>query len=159
MSNRRDFTKLAAFAALGAGAQALLARPAMAQDAAVTAEQATAWLAAYGKAWETKDSALVLTLFTPDANYRDSAFVDPMVGAEAIKTYWDTVTAGQKDISFQSELWAVTGNVAIAHWAAQFTAVPGDTPAKLDGVFHLTFADVSGGIPVASQLLEWWFYA
>ncbi len=157
MTNRRLFTQLAATGALGLAAGALLPQRAFARGAGVTAEQATAWLAAYGKAWEERSSDQIVTIFTPDAVYREAAFADPFVGHDAIRAYWDGAVAAQSDIEFTSELWAVTENVAIAHWATTFNA--GGAPAKLDGVFHLTFADTSGDLPIASQLLEWWFFA
>lgn len=154
MTTRRHLTQLIGAMSLALPFAALAGTRSMAAEG-LTADAAKAWLDAYGKAWETKDSALVLTLFTPDAIYHDSAFEPEMKGADAIKSYWDTVTATQEDIAFQSELWAVVDDVAIAHWSAQFTA--GGQQARLDGVFHLKFVSSEAGL-VCAHLREWWFY-
>jgi ketosteroid isomerase-like protein len=150
MKTRRE--ALAAGAVLGAAA--LMSAKAQAASASgLTKAQAEAWLRAYGAAWTGKDADAVVKVFTPGATYRDHAFQPPFVGRQAIHDYWAKTVADQSDIRFTSTVWAVEGNVVIAHWTAAFGAGPAKTPAKLDGVFRLTF---DGGL--CSELLEWWFF-
>ena len=111
-----------------------------------------AWLTAYGTAWETKDAAAVVEIFTDAATYQETPYADPFRGREAISDYWSTVTADQDDIDFESSVIAVSGNTGIAQWSARFRSISGDVPVELNGVFVLEFAD-SGEV---SSLREWW---
>lgn len=77
----------------------------------------------YGRAWTTQDSALILTIFTPDASYHERVFKDPMVGHAAIKKYWDEkVCVGQADIKFKlvNLCWDAEKSTATAEWEATF---------------------------------------
>lgn len=156
MTSRRDFNTMGAAATLGL--TALAAGRASAQtDEPLTVEQAQAWLGAYKVAWESKDSDLLVSLFTPNGIYHDNPFKPAMVGHDAIRAYWDTTTVAQSGIAFTSEVWAVAGDVAFAHWAAEFTAE--GAPVRLDGAFHLTLIPAADGPPIASHLREWYVMA
>lgn len=147
MTTRREALAVGAATLLAAGgAQA-------AAPGGVTKAQVEAWLRAYGAAWTGRNADAVVKIFTPNATYRDHAFQPAYVGSKAIHGYWAKTTADQSDIAFASTVWSVEGNVAIAHWTAAFKAGPKKTPAKLDGVFRLTF---QGG--QVSELREWWFF-
>jgi ketosteroid isomerase-like protein len=166
MANRRDFNLLVATTALFG--PVVLARTAVAADLmcgvegstanSLTKSQVEAWLAAYGTAWVEKDSAKVLALFTPDGHYHDNAFEPVMVGHDAIRTYWETVTADQKDIKFESTVWSLSDTTAMVHWKAEFTSQSQNKLARLDGIFRLTFQPPTSGQLQCSELLEWWFF-
>lgn len=86
----------------------------------MTKEQATKLIAIYGKAWETRDPELIVTIFTEDATYNDPKEPEN-IGREAIRQYWVTKVIGeQEDIKFDlRHLW-VDGDTVIAEWHATF---------------------------------------
>lgn len=116
------------------------------------------WLQRYKQAWEGRDAELVPTLFTEAAHYIETPFDAPMIGHAAIRDYWQAgPVTGQHDIAFDSTLWTVQGDVALAHWTARFTRTASGQRIALDGVFRLTFAPGSGAPPKCTELREWWF--
>lgn len=119
---------------------------------ALTTDEYAAWLARYRDAWQRRDPALAAALFTADATYRETPYDAPMVGRGAIADYWARVTSGQRDVRFEAQVLAVQGSIGLAHWHAEFTAVPGGEAITLDGIFRCRFAD---GTSVA-MLEEWW---
>ncbi len=111
------------------------------------------WLESYGRAWETRDPAAVVRLFTPDAVYRERPFTAPLRGHAAIHEYWTRVVArAQEQIQFGFEIVALVDDLAIARWWASFTRIASKQRVKLDGVFLLTFA----GDNLCCELREWW---
>jgi uncharacterized protein (TIGR02246 family) len=76
------------------------------------------WIETYRKAWETRDTALVLTLFTEDASYRSNPFEEPHVGQEGIRAYWEGVTGVQRDAAVKMGRPFVDGDrVAVEWWS------------------------------------------
>ncbi len=123
----------------------------------ITADEAVAWLADYERAWETRDADLIVALFTPDGLYQETRFVAPFEGAAGIRRYWEEdVVARQRDIEFDSELWAVDRAIACAGWRTTFTDLKHGMRRKLDGVFRLTFASRSERGLLCARLDEWW---
>jgi len=110
------------------------------------------WLNAYGRAWETRDAHAVGELFTEDATYRETPFVEPMRGRAAIREYWDRAVGPQEQIHFGYEILAIGENLAIARWWASFVRIPTQAQVKLDGIFLLTFAPGK----LCRELKEWW---
>ena len=134
-------------------AAALLALPASwASAEPLTAAAVEKWLAGYERAWESRDAARAAELFTPNASYHEMPFDAPKAGQAGIREYWSSVTADQRDIDFKSQVVAVNGQTAVAHWSATFTATSIGARVELDGVFVLTF-DSSGR---CTELREWW---
>lgn len=77
----------------------------------------------YGRAWETKDPDLIISIFTKDATYWDPH--EPMnEGTEAIRKYWINKVIGEQDnIHFSlKNLW-LDGETVIAEWDAAFTDI------------------------------------
>lgn len=58
------------------------------RTAPITEDEARDWLNRYGRAWEAGDRSAVLRLFTPDAAYHETPFAPPMIGHDAIGSYW-----------------------------------------------------------------------
>lgn len=86
----------------------------------MTKEEAIKLLEIYGKAWETRDPELIITIFTEDATYNDPKEPEN-IGRDAIKRYWETKVIGeQEDIKFKLlHVW-VDGETVIAEWFATF---------------------------------------
>jgi SnoaL-like domain len=73
------------------------------------------WIQLYGRAWETADKELTLSLFTDDAVYRSQIFHDPSVGHEAIGAYWER-TRDQHDVRVRFGRPIVEQNHAAVEW-------------------------------------------
>ncbi|MGH8194570.1 MAG: nuclear transport factor 2 family protein [Woeseiaceae bacterium] len=110
------------------------------------------WLAAYGKAWETRDADAAAALFAENATYQENPYEEPFNGRTGVHDYWSRVTADQRDVSFTSDVITTFGRSAVAHWSAQFASASSGATVNLDGVFLLEF-DESG---LCSTLREWW---
>ncbi len=82
-------------------------------DREAAAAAADDWMRRYIHAWETNDPDDIRSLFTHDAEYRDGPSTQPWVGPDAIVAGW----LGQKDDpgtwTFEYELTAVDGDVAV----------------------------------------------
>lgn len=118
----------------------------------LTREQLDGWLAAYGKAWETRDANAAAALFAPDATYQDVPFDPPHQGQEGIRSYWSGVTKDQRNVKFGYQLIAVSGSTGVAHWTAEFDVEPTKAHLSLNGVFVLEF----GADGKCRSLREWW---
>ena len=111
------------------------------------------WLDAYGRAWETGDVAAVVVLFSPDAAYYETPFDPPMVGLEAIETYWrEGAGQAQRDVAFRYHVLSVEGDLGLGHWSASFVRVPSGVRVRLDGILSARF-DESGR---CVEFREWW---
>jgi hypothetical protein len=59
-------------------------------------------LGTYIRAWETQDPDLIVTIFTPAANYHERVMSDPIPDHEAIHEYWQTkVVEAQANTRFE----------------------------------------------------------
>ncbi|MGE3247423.1 MAG: nuclear transport factor 2 family protein [Beijerinckiaceae bacterium] len=72
----------------------------------------------YKRAWETRDDALLCTLFSEDGVYHNTPF-DQQVGHEAIARYWDRVKL-QDDIHFSYAIVSETQTGGVASWTTLY---------------------------------------
>ena len=132
------------------------ALPMRRMEAAMTELDVQDWLDAYGRAWVDGDPDAVVALFSAIAAYRETPFDDPMRGRHAIREYWQQGAAdAQEDVEFASQVWAVSGDTAIAGWQARFTRKASGARVELDGTFRLVFSDEQGAL-LCTELHEWW---
>src|SRR5262245_51431638 len=110
------------------------------------------WLERYKKAWEERDPEAAASLFNDDVNYYETPFGPPARGKDGIRTYWSAATQHQKDIHFTYEIVSAGVNIGVARWSAEYTRVPSEVRARLDGVFVLEFDDIGR----CESLREWW---
>lgn len=110
------------------------------------------WLAAYGEAWERKDTGAFVGLFSPDARYHWTPFEAAKRGREALAEAFDAAVARQRGISFGSEVLSVAEGVGIAHWRCSFDRVETGDRVRLDGIFRMEF-DEDG---LCRSFREWW---
>lgn len=109
------------------------------------------WMDRYVRAWETNEQDDIRSLFTPDAEYRDGPSTPPWVGHDAILAGW----LGQKDEpgtwSFEYELTAVDGEIAVVRGWTSYPAAT-DKGRRYDNlmVVRLT-ADGR-----ARSFTDWW---
>jgi ketosteroid isomerase-like protein len=86
----------------------------------MTKEEAGKLIEIYGRAWETKDPDLIVTIFTDDATYDDPH--EPVNnGKDAIRAYWVSKVIGeQDDIHFHLRNIWLDGENVIAEWDVRF---------------------------------------
>jgi hypothetical protein len=118
----------------------------------MTARDLTAWLAAYGRAWEMRDPEEAASLFAEAASYHETPFGPPARGRAGIRDYWAAATRGQRDVWFASDVVSAAGDRGVARWRAEFTRAATGARVKLDGIFVLEF-DEAG---LCTELREWW---
>jgi len=123
-----------------------------AHAATLTKAALEAWLDQYEAAWESRDAAAAGRLFSTDARYYETPFDEPRKGRAGIEEYWRTVTANQRDVQFESEPIAVTGNTGVAHWSVKLRLQSTGETLEMDGIFVLEFDDAG----LCSTLREWW---
>ncbi len=100
---------------------------------------ANRFLAQYKEAWETKNADLAALLFTRDAHYWESPFDEPIVGREAIRSYWKGATDTQQDIRFTVRDSFTVGHTLVAEWTATYTHKPSGERRELAGALLADF--------------------
>lgn len=110
------------------------------------------WVAALGRAWESKDADAAAKLFAEDAIYQEDSFGEPMRGREQIHAYWTEVPATQDQIVFNYEIITVSGETGVAHWWTSLVRIPSGARVRLDGVFVVTMDTHHRG----KVFREWW---
>lgn len=89
----------------------------------MTRDEVKKLIETYGKAWETKDPDLAVSIFTEDATYDDPH--EPLnSGKEAIRQYWIKKVIGEQDqIEFHLRDFWIDRDTVIAEWDATFVDV------------------------------------
>jgi ketosteroid isomerase-like protein len=119
---------------------------------APVAADVSAWLAAYGAAWEAHDGAAAAALFTEDATYEWGPFDEPLVGRAAIRERWGAATEDQGTVRFAARPIGSDGDRAFVRWQVSMHAQDSARPVELDGIFVLDFAPDG----LCERLQEWW---
>jgi SnoaL-like domain len=110
----------------------------------------TTWIETYGRAWETGDEELVITLFTDDASYRSSPFREPFLGHEAIRAYWRRGAGAQRETRVRmGRPFVDAERVAVEWWT---TMIDDGKEVTLPGCLLLRFE----GDGRCSDLREYW---
>ena len=132
----------------------LSARQAAAQTCNEAGERAVAsqWFRQLNDAWEDRDAAAATALFSRSAIYWDDPFGAPERGAKQIRSYWDDVSTGQRDVHASYEVLSSCGGTSLVHWTARFTRIPSGQKVRLDGIAEIIL-DRSGK---ALSFREWW---
>lgn len=131
---------------------AVILTVAAADQPGLTSAKVETWLKGYEEAWETLDPDKAAQLFTTNATYKDNPYETPHQGQEAIRQYWATVTADQKDVDFTYAVLSVTDNTGIAYWHSEFSSKSSGAGIVLDGIFVLEFNNNG----LCESLKEWW---
>ena len=118
----------------------------------LTHDEFSAWLDRYKKAWEERDPKLATEIFTATATYRETPFVAPLEGRQAIENYWREAVSGQSDVHFSYEVLACAGTRGICHWRTTLISVPAGDTVTLDGLFCCDFEAPDQ----VQRLEEWW---
>lgn len=121
-------------------------------DPPVNGEELKAWLAAYGRAWESRDSSAFARLFAPAVRYHWTPFDPPKEGREAVVAAFEAATARQDRIEFRSRVLGQHGGQALAHWQCSFVRDGSGQTVHLDGIFLMEF----NGNRECTLFREWW---
>lgn len=92
-----------------------------AKRAAATDTRLSRIMETYRRAWETRDTALVIELFTEDATYQENPFGEPIRGHSGIRRYWEEATGSHRDVHFRWQPVCSAGDLQVVEWQAEFT--------------------------------------
>jgi ketosteroid isomerase-like protein len=85
------------------------------------------WVAGYEAAWRAPGTAGLAGLFTPDATYLQSPYVQPVTGLNAIRRMWDEQREGPAEVfTLATEILAVDGPTAVVRAEVRY----GDPPRQ-----------------------------
>jgi hypothetical protein len=110
------------------------------------------WIEGYRRAWVERDPQAAAALFTEDASYRSSPFVEPNLGQEGVVAYWTRATSTQADVEVEMGEPLVDGDHAAVEWWTRMRA-DGDE-ITLVGCLLLGFAPDGR----CEDLREYWNY-
>jgi hypothetical protein len=110
------------------------------------------WLAAYGRAWISRDPNAAASLYTDEATDQVTPFAEPLRGRPAIRDYCIHVAKTEDHVQFRYDILAVESGYGIAHWQATFVIIPQSLHTTLDGIFLISM-DSTGR---CQSLREWW---
>lgn len=108
-------------------------------------------LEAFGRAWQTFDGDLIVSMFTDDAEYHADLFASPMVGHNAIRAYWNDGATTTRDVEFTVERHWVAGDTVLCAWRASFQDLAANDRVRLVGFMTWEMA-TDGRI---ARLREW----
>jgi ketosteroid isomerase-like protein len=99
----------------------------------------TAWLTAFGDAWEQRDADAIAALFAPGAAFQPSPFGELIRGRRRLAAHWAEVMGEQQAIRFQAEILGVGTTYGIAHWRVVFGPRQNRTSRVVDGILLAAF--------------------
>ncbi len=74
----------------------------------------SSWVEGYERAWRAPGTTAISALFTDGATYRQSPYVEPVVGVEAIARMWEAEREGPDEVfTLSTEVVAVDGPTAV----------------------------------------------
>ncbi len=112
----------------------------------------SAWLTAYGKAWEERDSRAFAALFAPGALYYWTPHDEPNRGRRQIADAFRCATSRQAGIVFAYDILSVNAEQGMAHWHCEFDRTTTDRHIHLDGIMRIIFDEERKG----KEFREWW---
>ena len=106
----------------------------------------TAWITAYGDAWEAADAEAAAALFTVAATIQPTPFDELVRGRRAIQAHLSEMFGRVSGVSFSAQVLGAGDTYGIAHWRV---ATP---DFALDGVL-VAALDERGR---CTSLRQWW---
>jgi hypothetical protein len=110
----------------------------------------TAWLTAFGDAWEQADAERMADLFALGATMQPEPFAEPIRGRHLIGEHWQSELRGLTAVRFSAQVLGAGDTYGVAHFRVEFDA--GEKVAARDGVL-LTALDSRGR---CTSLRAWW---
>jgi hypothetical protein len=109
-------------------------------------EAFTAWLTAFGDAWEAADASELTPLFTVGATYAPDPFADVVRGRRKIVTWFGESFGGWPGATFSAQVLGVGDTYGVAHWRVS------SAERAMDGVWVVAL-DARGR---CESLRQWW---
>ncbi|QIZ39094.1 nuclear transport factor 2 family protein [Saccharopolyspora sp. ASAGF58] len=104
----------------------------------VSADVVKEWLESFGRVWRERDAKGAAAIFTEDACYRNTPFLEePFVGHEAIEGFWEVAVADVADVDFRYGVPVIEGDRVGVEWWTILQS--GGEEYTLAGNFLLTF--------------------
>jgi ketosteroid isomerase-like protein len=98
-------------------------------------------LATYKRGWEKRDPDVIMSLFGPDAVYREDPFAEELTGANAIRERWNHICANTANVEFDAERVWVAGATVLASWHAAYTRQSDGGRVRVRGFVTLELDD------------------
>ena len=95
------------------------------------------WLTELGKTWIALDPKNATNLFSKDVEYYESALKVPCQNLEEVFNLWKVIPTNQKDVTFNYDILAISGNLCVVNWQVKRTQLPQLTKQNIDGIFVL----------------------
>jgi len=105
----------------------------------------------FKRAREKRDPDVMLELYSEDAEYRVDPFMQPLIGANAIREYWNAIADEQIHVDFDAERVWVSGGSVLASWHVAFTREASAERVRVRG-FSTMELDKSGRI---ARMRDW----
>ncbi|MDJ0955850.1 MAG: nuclear transport factor 2 family protein, partial [Arenicellales bacterium] len=95
----------------------------------------------------------IIKLFSPDTEYFETPFVEPLVGQTALHDYWTKgARDSQTEVTFSATSLFVSDHQGFARWQAGFTRRRTGRRVHLDGTLLAQFDDNLR----CTEFREWW---
>lgn len=83
------------------------------------------WLAGYDKAWRSPGTAMLAELFTADVAYLVSPWEEPIVGLDALASFWEASRDGpDESFTFDAVVLAVEMETAVVRVDVEYHSPP-----------------------------------
>jgi limonene-1,2-epoxide hydrolase len=114
-------------------------------------------LAAFKKGWERRDPERIVALFDERADYRASAFSEPLSGANAIRALWNQLAAERANAEFDAERVWVSGQTVLASFHGAYTRRSDAMRVRVRGfmTFELGAPATDGERPLVERYRAW----
>ena len=98
-------------------------------------------LAAYKAGWERRDPDRLMELFADNAEFRADPFESDLIGANAIRAYWNDFAANSANTEFDAERTWAAGPTALASFHAAYTRRADGARVRRRGFMQLEVDD------------------
>lgn len=110
------------------------------------------WLAGYEAAWATGKG--VADLFTPDARYFTAPYKPPLLGPDAIETWWLAQGESGTRWAFEREVIATDGSLYVVRGTTTYPDTTGPD-GNAQTYYNLWLVTLTGS-GRASEFVEYW---
>ena len=115
----------------------------------------SAWLSAYGDAWEHVDADEMAALMALGATFQPTPFVQLLRGRPSIRDHWKAEFSALSRVQFRAQVLGAGDTYGVAHWRVSFESGASSAESVRDGVL-LAALDGRG---LCTSLRTWWHEA
>jgi hypothetical protein len=80
-------------------------------------------MAAFKQGWERRSPDTILELLSAEIDYRPDPFAEPLIGLNAVRSFWNDLVAAQEHVEFDAERTWVSGTTVLTSWHAAYTLI------------------------------------